>query len=85
MAGAEWMVHSNQGTWGEKILPDKLSPPKGPAAGGEGRAKWGGSSSEELQSKMSAPSEPSWGWGRAWPSSALTFPPEKWKFTLLTS
>ena len=77
MAGAERTVHSNQGTWGEKILPDKLSPPRGPAASGEGRAKWQGSSSEELQSKMSAPSEPSWGWGEGVAQLCLDFPTRK--------
>lgn len=59
----ERKVHSKQGTRGEKILPDKLSLPRGPAAGGEGRVKQRDLSSEELQSKMSAPSEPSLGVG----------------------
>ena len=63
MAGAERKVHSKQGTRGEMILPDKLSLPRGPAAGGEGRVKWRDLSSEELQSKMSAPSEPRLGVG----------------------
>ena len=40
-----------------------LSLPRGPAAGGEGRVKWRDLSSEELQSKMSAPSEPRLGVG----------------------
>lgn len=60
MAEAERKVHSKQGTRGEKIPPDKLPQPRGPASGGDGRVIRPDSSSEELQSKMLAPSEPSW-------------------------